>query len=89
MRGYDEILMHLGIIEKPEENMDESKNHCKLLNAEEIAKKLHAFDNFLEAMAGESQNNHSYIATLHAFRMQFLDYYYHDKDYHNWESNSQ
>ena len=69
--------------------MDEELCPHKFITGEEIAKKLHAFDNFLEAMVGESEGHNSYIATLHAFRMQFLDYYYHDKDYHHWESNSQ
>ena len=65
------------------------EDRCKLLNAEEIAKKLHAYDNFLEAMNVESGGYNPYICMLHAFRMQFLDYYFHDKDYNTWENNSQ
>ncbi len=66
---------------------------CKVISAEEIAKKLHAYDNFLEAMECETRSDTeasmAINAILHAFRMQFCDYYFHDKDYKQWESNSQ
>ena len=55
----------------------------------ETARKLHSFDNFLHKMEGWSSNDVATQATICAFRMQFAEYYFQDKNYNTWESNSQ
>lgn len=61
----------------------------KFITGEEIAKKLHSFDNYLQHMQAYPNGNDSTYAILAAFRMQFCDYYFKDKDYKQWESNSE
>lgn len=71
---------------EPKRESDKLPHDHNSRYAQEIAKKLQGFDNYLEAVDIIPISGNRLQMVLAAFRMQFLDYYKPDGD---WESNSQ
>jgi hypothetical protein len=73
------------------QNFTKTTPNCphKFITSEEIAKKLHGFDNFLYQIGGRLNEDLASYAILEAFRMQFHDYYFRDKNYKQWDENNQ